>query len=463
MAAKKRATRKRQKPFDAPSRLSQSAPGEFPSREAIAADQLAKLRALLAALLAANPFQTKRLAAAEVTPELSSLEEFSRRVPLTTKQEIVADQLAYPPYGTNLTYPLERYTRCHQTSGSSGAPIRWLDTPESWSWMLDNWERIHRACGTTRADRIFFAFSFGPFLGFWTAFESAARMGCLVLSGGGMNSLARLRSILDTGTTVLCCTPTYALRLAEVAAEEKIDLRAAKVRTLSVAGEPGGSIPSVRKRLEELWPGARVCDHHGMTEVGPVTFECPARPGVLHVMESAYIAEVIEPRTGQPVEPGQTGELVLTNLGRTGSPLLRYRTGDLVRPVGGSQLSTQTALNARPCACGRFDLALEGGILGRTDDMVVVRGVNIYPGAVEEIVRATGGVAEYRVRVDRSRALVELSLQVEPAPGCEDGAALALRLERAFDRALALRVPVRVVQPGTLPRFEMKAKRWVTA
>jgi phenylacetate-CoA ligase len=185
-----------------------------------------------------------------------------------------------------------------------------------------------------------------------------------------------------------------------------------------------------------------------MTETGPVTYGCPARPGVLHVIESAYYAEVVDPATLTPVPSGGTGELVLTNLGRLGSPVLRYRTGDFVRPSAG------------PCACGTADMALEGGILGRTDDMIVVRGVNVYPGAIEEVLRACGGVAEYRVRVSQRLSLVELGLELEPAPGV-GAQALAHRVENALRDAFSLRVPVTVVPEGTLPRFEMKARRWV--
>lgn len=405
--------------------------------------QLGQLNALLAALRT-NPFYATKLAGTGLLDGVAKLADFTARCPFTTKAELVADQLAHPPYGTNLTFPLERYTRCHQTSGSTGTPLRWLDTPESWSWMLDNWETVHRQAGTVAADRVFFAFSFGPFLGFWTAFESAQRLGCLVFAGGGMTSVSRLRAILDLRATTLCCTPTYAIHLAEVAAKEGLDLRRAAVKTLSVAGEPGGSIPAVRARLQELWPGARVYDHHGMTEVGPVSYECPARPRVLHVIERAFIAEVVDPASGQPVGVGGRGELILTNLGRTGSPLLRYRTGDLV------QLST--------CRCGSTDLALEGGILGRVDDMVVVRGVNVYPSAVEEIIRRIGGVAEYQVRVSRKQALAELTVTVEPQP--EAPAGLAERLAAGFESHLSLRVPVTLVPAGSLPRFESKARRW---
>jgi phenylacetate-CoA ligase len=419
-------------------------------RSSVEADQLAKLRALLGMLGPGNGFYSRKLQPGGVTRYISNLQEFSKRVPYTFKLELVDDQRKNPPYGSNLTYPMERYTRFSQTSATTGEPMRWLDTPESWDWMLGNWTHVYQAAGLTAKDRILFAFSFAPFLGFWTAFESAARLGCLCIPGGGLSSAARLRAIVDNSVTVLCCAPTYAVRLAEVAFEEKIDLTTGRVKWIIVAGEPGGSIPSTRARIESLWRGARVVDHHGMTEIGPVSYQCPKRPGVLHVIESSYIAEVVDPETGLPVEPGGTGELVLTNLGRTGSPLLRYRTGDLVRPA-----------SDWPCECGTYDLALQGGILGRTDDMIVVRGVNIYPSAVEDILLASDSVAEYRVEVNTHRTLPELSIQVEPSPECQDTASLTDRLEGALRTAFALRIPILTVPRGTLPRFEMKAKRWV--
>jgi len=405
---------------------------------------LAKLHELLSAVLRDNPFYAAKLRGASPYSDLASL-------PFTFKQELIDDQQANPPYGSNLTYPLDRYTRFCQTSATTtGTPMRWLDTPESWDWMIGNWVRVYQAAGVGARDRIFFAFSFGPFLGFWVGFEAAARMGCLAIPGGGMRSAARLRTIIETSATVLCCTPTYAIRLAEVAAEENIDLAAAKVQTLIVAGEPGGSVPATRSRISTLWRGARVVDHHGMTEIGPVSYGCPKRPGVLHVIEDSYIAEVIDPLTGQPVPRGVTGELVLTNLGRLGSPLLRYRTSDIV------QASAQDR-----CECGATSLALNGGILGRTDDMLVVRGVNVYPSAVENILRGFDAVREYRVEIQNHRTLPELSIQVEPAPSHAHDSTLTHRLEAAFTNAFALRIPVSLVPQGSLPRFEMKARRWV--
>jgi phenylacetate-CoA ligase len=418
------------------------------ARGEIEADQLQKLRTLIAAVRRDNRFYGSRLLG--VDANLASLEAFSHQTPFTTKQELMEDQRRHPPYGSNLTYPMDRYTRFWQTSGTSHSPMHWLDTPESWQWMLDNWARVFEAAGVTARDTIFFAFSFGPFLGFWTAYEQAARMGCLCVPGGGMRSAGRLRTIIDAGASVLCCTPTYAIRLAEVAAEEDINLADAKVRTIIVAGEPGGSVAGTSRHISELWNGAHVVDQHGMTEIGPASYGCPRQPGILHVIESAFIVEVIDPESGQPVPRGSAGELVLTNLGRTGSPLLRYRTGDLV------QTTTEEI-----CACGTSDIGFQGGILGRTDDMLVVRGVNVFPSAMDDVLRSQGGVAEYRVHVQNSHAMAQLRIEVEPVADHAADPHFGHRLEMALVQAFALRIPVAVVPGGHLPRFEMKANRWV--
>jgi phenylacetate-CoA ligase len=457
--------------------------GTFPTLEEIEPVQLRKVRSLLEAIVPSNAFYARKLAACgsalgPLTLSLSpsdgervpfragegspagkpgshgfgwlSLEAYKRLIPITTRHELVRDRLANPPYGTNLTFPLEAYVRCHQTSGTTTVPIRWLDTAESWNHIVDNWVQILDAAGVTRRDRFFFAFSFGPFLGFWSALDAVHRLGCFCFPGGSMSSHARLQAILDNGITALCCTPTYAQHLGEVASERKVDLTRSRLRLMIVAGEGGGSIPATRARIERLWPGAAVFDHHGMTEVGPVTYQCPARPGSLHVLESAYLPEVIHPQSGEPVSAGETGELVLTTLDRIGSPLLRYRTGDLVKPRRRSV-----------CVCGRHELALDGGILGRSDDMVVVRGVNVYPSLVEEIVRAYPEVAEYRVQLDCRRAMPELSLEVETAVNSPSLVSLPHRLEQSLQTALNLRVPVLLLPAGSLPRFEMKAHRWV--
>ncbi len=425
-------------------------PQRFYNRAQIQDNQLLRLRHLLTHLAPGNPFYSSKLRAADLTPQTASLEDFTRRMPFTLKDELVTDQFQHSPYGTNLTYPLEHYSRYCQTSATTGSPLRWLDTQDSWLWMLDCWRQIFDAVGVRSTDRLFFAFSFAPFLGFWTAFESAVRLGCLCIPGGGLTSVARLGMMIDNQINVLCCTPTYALRLAEVAREEGVDLSQSRVRKIIVAGEPGGSMPAVRSRIEKLWPGSRVFDHHGMTETGPVSYPCPASPDRIHILESDHFAEIVDPRSGLSISPGNMGELVLTNFGRVGTPLLRYRTGDLV-----TQVPDET------CACGSHEMALQGGILGRTDDMVTVRGVNIYPSALDEIVRAMAGVLEYRVSVETRRELVELTIEVEPSPECQDATALAQSLMKTLTKVFALRIPVNILPQGSLPRFEMKARRWV--
>lgn len=415
----------------------------FLTRTEIESQQLVQLRRLLHAIIPSNNFYARKLAG--IDTHVGTLQDYAERFPFTTKPELSADQLANPPFGSNLTYPVEEYTRFCQTSGTTREPLRWLDTKADWQWMVDSWKTIYLAAGVTITDRIYFAFSFGPFIGFWLAFDAAQQIGSICIPGGGLSSPARLRAMRDAGATVLCCTPSYAIRLGEVALEEEISLTS--VRLVIVAGEPGGSIPATRKRIEQLWPTARVFDHHGMTETGPVTYECPMQPGVLHVNETFYFAEILNTQ-GRAVVPGEPGELVLTPLGRAGSPLLRYKTGDMVKAV------TQTK-----CRCGRSDLALSGGILGRIDDMVVVRGVNVYPTAFEDLLRNFSQLAEYQIEVDKTKALAELHLQVEPVDA-DANADLANEIHAAIQHTFHLRVPVTIVPTGSLPRFEMKAKRW---
>ncbi len=373
------------------------------------------------------------------------------KLPFTTKFEIVNDQKRHPPYGTNLTYPLTAYVRMHQTSGTTGQPLRWLDTATSWSWLLHCWGLIYDAVDLRSEDRIFLPFSFGPFIGFWGAFEGALARNNFCLSGGGMSSRIRLQCIVDHKMTVIACTPTYARRLLEVAKEQGVNLRNSAVRALIVAGEPGGNVPSTRRELESGW-GARVFDHTGMTEIGASGVECTAAPGGVHLLESEFVVEVINPDTGRSVQSGEMGELVVTNLGRWGSPLIRYRTGDLV------------ITRRFSCDCGRDWLWMEGGILGRVDDMLLIRGNNVYPSAVEEVIRRDGGVAEYRVEVVKQGVLPQIRILVEPFSDFTETDQLGVwaeKIGRSIQDALSFRPEVQVVPRGSLPRFELKADRWI--
>jgi phenylacetate-CoA ligase len=324
-----------------------------------------------------------------------------------------------------------------------------VDTNESWQWLLDCWKAVFRGARVVPGDRVFFPFSFGPFLGFWAGFEAGPQLGLHCVPGGGMSSQIRLATIEAIQATVVCCTPTYALRLAEInELEQRAPLAGGSVRVLIVAGEPGGSIPATRERIERSW-GARVIDHHGMTEVGPISFECWESPGGLHVNEAEFIAEVLDPVTSEDVADGQMGELVVTNLGRTASPVIRYRTRDLVVRRSG------------PCRCGRNWARLEGGILARADDMVNIRGVNVYPVGIEAVLRKLPEIVEFRSIVSRPGAMRSLRVEIEPAPGVDDHAALASKVSYQLREAIGLSVSVHVVDRGALPRFEMKAGRFV--
>jgi phenylacetate-CoA ligase len=419
-------------------------------RAALARQQGERLSRLLVAIHGRNRFYTRKLDDAGIDVRALSLPDGLDRLPFTTKAELIADQEAEAPWGTALSEPLAHYTRYCQTSSTTGRPLRWIDTPESWQWMLGCWHTVYRAARVQPGDRVFFPFSFGPFLGFWAGFEAGCQMGLHCVPGGGMSSHVRLAMIEAVGATVVCCTPTYALRLAEIASQDWPGRRLTDgtVRVLIVAGEPGGSIPATRRRIEQSW-GARVIDHHGLTEVGPVSVECWEAPGFLHLNEREFICEVRDPETGSDVGDGRPGELVITNLGRTASPIIRYRTGDIV------------VRRSEPCVCGRTWARLEGGILARADDMVNIRGVNVYPAGIESVVRHVAEVVEFRSTVSRPGALRTLTLEIEVSPEAADSEAVARRVASELTEALGLKIPVRVVEAGALPRFEMKSSRFV--
>ncbi len=393
-----------------------------------------RLDDLLALVLERNPFQRRRLGGATPT----RLED----VPPLAKCELVDDQERHPPFGTNLTYPLERYTRMHQTSGTTGRPLRVLDTAEDWAWRRDCYASTLRSIGVGAADRVALPFSFGPYAHFWNAAESLAGVGALALPLGGMTSVARLQTIAEVEATVVWCTPTYALRLLEVAVEERLEHALETVRLVHAGGEPGASEPSVRARIEDGF-GARCVDHAGLTEVGPFGSPCIEGHG-LHVDEREFVCEILDDDL-QPVAPGERGELVLTPLGRTGFPVLRYRTGDVV------------VRSEDRCPAGHEGRWLPGGIVGRTDDMVVIRGMNVYPSAIEEAVRRVHGAGEFRITFSTAPSgLDEIKLEVELPEG---GGARSL--QETMRQQLGLRVRVVPVAAGMLPRTDGKSRRVV--
>lgn len=408
-----------------------------------------RLREVLTLSLKKNPFYQAKLRAAGIRKAvpLSRLAE----LPFTTKSELMTDQLAHPPFGSNLAHPVEQYVRLHQTSGTTGVPVRWLDTAESWSNFVEQWCYVYRGAGITTGDRVFVAFSFGPFSGFWTGFEAAYRVGALTITGGGQTSEQRIATMQATRPTVLVSTPTYALRLAEVAQSMGVNPAKLGLRVSIHAGEPGAGIPSTRRKLEKTW-GVRTFDHCGMTEMGALGYECQHQLGP-HVNEGHFILEVIDPATGQAVEEGQRGEVVLTNLRRSGSPLIRYRTGDLAE-----------ASYSR-CGCRRTFALLRGGLLGRADDMITIRGINVFPSAIENILRQFPEIIEFQGEVTREREMAELILHLETAPGMDQQhKALADQVMSKLHVNLNLRPVIKFADCGSLPRSEMKSRRFrVTA
>ena len=419
---------------------------ETAPRERLRKLQFDKLQRLLREISGRNRFYTKKWKDAGIVPDnIHSFSDF-QKLPFTCKSELVSAQEEAPPFGTNATFSPEAYTRVHQTSGTTGTPLRVVDTPESWDWWGYCWGHVLRGAGVTARDRVFLPFSFGPFIGFWATVEGAKRVGAMMIPGGGWDSIQRLHMMRDLGATVVCCTPTYALRLAEVGRQEHFDMRSLSVRALIHAGEPGASVAQTKARIEAAW-GAKCFDHAGASEVGAHSFECELQPGGIHVIESEFIAEVIDPQTDQEAAAGEIGELVITNLGRPGFPVIRYRTGDLVR------------LNLTPCACGRTFARFDGGLLGRSDDMVTIRGVNVYPTAIENVIRQFGSVDEFQVTVTTVHEMHHLEVEIEVVSG-NDTEHVRTHVEQAIHHALSLRPTVKVAKPGTLAHFEMKARRF---
>jgi len=428
--------------------------------------QLHRLNELLAQIVPANQFYRDKLAASgnsTAPPKLSSLSELSQ-IPLTVKQDLV-NESDTAGFAKNLTFAPDAYTRFHRTSGTSGRPMIVLDTQNDWDWWMEAWQYVLDSADLTSQDRVLMAFSFGPFIGFWSAFDAVAERGAMVIPTGAMTSLARLEMIQSMSPTVVFCTPSYAIHLAQVAAEQGICLaeHASSVKRIVVAGEPGGSIPATKASIESAWD-ALVIDHCGASEVGPWGFTCPTSQVALghvcvehgiFVNEAEFIAEFIpiEAQGGDAIlssvqaanlgSAGQgTFELVLTCLGRIGSPIIRYRTGDLVRPVWDHE---------HKC---RF-VKLTGGVLGRADDMMIIRGVNVFPSSIEQILREFPEVVEFRTTAFKQGAMDQLKIEIEATT--KDIAPV----RSALQNKLGFRVDVDLVANQSLPRFEAKGKRFV--
>ncbi|MFY9607434.1 MAG: AMP-binding protein [Blastocatellia bacterium] len=404
-----------------------------------------KLRALIGELAENEFYQHQTRAAGRELNKIQCAEDL-RALPFTTKSQLVEDQAAHPPFGRLLTYPIERYRYFHQTSGTTGRPLKCLDTAESWDWWERCWGYVYVGAGVGAGDLVFCAFSFGPYLSHWAAISGAWHVGAMCISGGGMNSEQRLQTIIDNHCTVLVCTPTYALHMAEVAHRLGVDLASSSVSRSIHAGEPGASLPNVKRAIEQAW-GVTCFDHAGATEAGAWAFECEAQTGAIHLNEAEFIFEVIDPESGKSIGEGRRGELVITNLGRAAMPVLRYRTGDVVE------------VTTEPCPCGRWFARIKGGVLGRADDMIIVRGVNLYPSAIDNLIRSIPQVAEYEVAIRRVEGMDELVIRCETVDTAPVEQTVRSVVD-AFRRQFSIRVSVEHAPAGSLPRYEFKARRF---
>lgn len=410
--------------------------------------QATRLREQVAHAYQNSPFYRRKLRAARVKPSAVRTLADLAKLPFTTKDELKEDQAAHPPWGHLLAVPLADVLRVHLTSATTGRPLAFLDTREDWYGFYHSYARSLHAYGVRKTDMVMAAFSYGPWIGYWSGFYAAQDLGCLVFPVGGLSTDQRIDALLNYPITVLGCTPSYALFLAEAATKKGIDLaKQAQIRITWHTGEPGASIAATRARIEAAF-GGQAFDLPGLTEIAAWGFECQARSGLTHVHEDYCYPEVLD-EDGRPVDPGGRGELVFTSLYRKAMPLLRYRTRDIVQ------------LADRRCPCGRTLVAFEGGIHARLDDMKKVRGIIVYPRRIEEIVRPHRGVDEFQIVFRRQAGLDEILVRVDPTPllSPAERTGLVTRLGEDLRLGLGIRVNVETTEPGSLPRWDHKARR----
>jgi phenylacetate-CoA ligase len=421
---------------------------ETASRADLTALQERKLREQLQHAYDASPFYRRKFDDAGIKPvQIARLDDL-RNLPFTTKDELKQDQADHPLWGTLLAVPFEQCLRVHMTSATTGRPLAFLDTEEDWYGFYHSYARSLYAFGVRRHDMVMAAFSYGPWIGYWSGFQAAQDLGCLVFPAGGLSTEQRIDALRTYPVTVLGCTPSYALFLAEQAARKGIDLaKETRIRITWHTGEPGASIPATRDRIETAF-GAKAFDLPGLTEIAAWGFECQARSGITHVHEDYCYPEVLDEHD-RPVAPGERGELVFTSLYRKAMPLIRYRTRDVVQ------------LADRPCPCGRTLVGLEGGVLARLDDMKKVRGIIVYPRRIEELIRGHAGVDEFQIVFRRVEGLDEIVVRVDPSPrlGPEERRGMREALEAALRVGLGIRAGIELTEPGELPRWDHKAKR----
>jgi phenylacetate-CoA ligase len=420
----------------------------------LAALQLRRLQQAIRYAWERSPFYRSRMAKHGVAPEtILSLDDFFQRFPATRREDLERDQLDNPPFGTRLAVPLNGALRYHSTSGTTGKPpVRAFDTERDWLWGADAWAASLYGFGIRPTDVVMVAFGYGAFIGFWGAHYAFEKIGCRVHPTGSLDTKTRIQMILDLNVTVLCCTPSYAIRMLHVANEEGMDLgKRSALTKIVVAGEPGASIASTRERIEEGFD-AQLGDFMGTTETaGIIAGSCSKLCGGLHINQDRFLTEVVDPSSLAAVGYGKKGMLLVTPLLKQAMPLFRYATNDIVSMEPG-----------RVCPCGRTLDLFMGGILGRYDDVVKVRGVQLTPQMIEEIVRSFSEVEEFFSTVETRSGLdtliiqLELNSEMSAAPGRD----IIGDIKRLAKKNLGLSPEVKIEPHNSLPRFELKARRF---
>ena len=383
--------------------------------------------------------------------DIQSFEDISH-VPKVEKSMMRDIQRKDPfPYGDALCVSLEDVTEFRQTSGTTGQPVYQADTWQDWEWWAESWSYVLWSQGYRPTDRVFIPFGYNIFVAFWAGHYGSEKIGCEVVPGGVLDTKARILKIQELKATAMMATPTYILGMAETAKKKMgIDPASLSINKITCAGEPGASIPSTKKRIEEAW-GAKVYDHVGATEIGAWSYECEEQPGGLHVNEGLFLVEIEDVETGEIVnEPGRRGKMIITALDRQAQPCIRFDSKDIIEWA------------PEQCSCGRTYRLIKGGVIGRADDITKVKGVLLAPSAIEEVVREIDGLGEeFEVVVDKVGDIDQITLNVELMPGMEkQRESTEGRLKDQLRLKTNLGYNIIFHEYGILPRYEVKARRF---
>jgi len=376
------------------------------------------------------------------------------KVPIVKKEDFQRNQREFPPFGNAFTVMPNYQMRFWQTSGTTDRPRVWCETKEDWENGSYNFMRCLYGMGVRPGWRAFIAFGYPPFMAFWHSHSGAEMLGCQVVPKGSLPTVAWLDLIRRLGPTApsfMACTPTYAFRMTEVAQDKGIDPKELGIRILLLAGEPGGCVPATKKYLEGVW-GAKVHDVMGSTETGgPIMATCSEQAGMQepspHLISDHFLLEILDPTTLQRAE-GDEGISCVTSLSsRSGMPAIRFLLGDWVKID-----------HTTKCSCGRSFPLIVGGVKSRSDDMIIIKGVNVYPSLIENSVRSVKGLAaEYRIKLSKPIPIVMVESRIKDSE--ERYKELAKELEEDLLKKTSLKFEVQVKDPGELPREEVKSRR----